>query len=281
MTAHSEYIGSSTAGVLAQILDQGFARVRLKRSAAQRLATLHQAATDFFALEPDAKLRYGVPNRSTGYRPHAYAHAGDPDRPDLNDSFLYWPQSSKTPPNSDEITGFLAAAESYRLITVEITRVLLAELRDRYRYQHELPFENASVLQINNFGRATDDELLQQPHEDAVFLTVIWASARGLEAVFEERGELLPLEFPEDEVIVMPGSVMTAMTGGEIPPLFHLARNHGIIGRKSIMYFMSPDANTQVEPFLVNEYNQEKDIRELVLNNPQSFFGLAEDFVTN
>jgi isopenicillin N synthase-like dioxygenase len=133
------------------------------------------------------------------------------------------------------------------------------------------------VLQVNSFGVPTDQELFQQPHEDAVLLTVISASAPGLEEVIGDTSK--PLVFEPDEVLVMPGSVLTEMTGGEIPPLYHLARNHKVLDRKSIMYFVSPDTENAIEPFVVNDYNRSMDIRDRVLNNPQTF-GLSEDFVS-
>jgi isopenicillin N synthase-like dioxygenase len=263
--------------LLDQFASEGLALVRLDSAEARRLAGLHRAAESFFSLGTDAKMRHSVPNRSTGYRPHAYAHAGVPDKPDLNDSFLYWPQQSKTPPDSDAISGLLTAFEAYRQVAARITAEVVKELAARYDYRAELPFEQASVLQVNSFSEPSDAELLQQPHEDAVFLTVIWTSAKGLEAV--RGGELRPLVFAPDEVAVMPGSVMTAMTGGEFEPLFHLARNHGILDRKSIMYFVSPDTTSPIEPFIVNDYNRGTDIQKMILDNPQDYFGLTEDFV--
>jgi len=76
-----------------------------------------------------------------------------------------------------------------------------------------------------------------------------------------------------------PASLMTVMTGGEIQPLYHLVRNHRNVDRKSVMYFVSPDADREIEPFVVNDYNRTTNIQELVLNNPEAYFGLAKDFV--
>ncbi len=264
--------------ILDQILADGYATVRLDPQDAAQLAALYEEATAFFARDEDEKLRYSVPNRATGYRPHAYAHAGDPDRPDLNDSFLYWPQEEKTPPNADAIAPFLTAYEKYRQVAAQITADVIDQLRARYGSVDEVPFERASVLQINSFAEPSQEELLQQPHEDGVFLTVIWTSAPGLEAVLGDG--LREMYFPPGQVAVMPGGVMTAMTGGEIQPLFHQARNHRILERKSIMYFVSPDADSDITPFVTNEFNRDLDIRQLVVGNPQSYFGLSEDFVT-
>lgn len=270
-------VHSGAMTMLAQILAEGYSTVQLDPPEARRLAAVHHEATAFFARDTEARLLHAVPNRSTGYRPHAYAHAGVPDKPDLNDSFLYWPQKSKTPPNDRQIASFLDAQEAYRLVARRIAAELIDELRARYGCDAGLPFEEASVLQVNSFGKPSEEELLQQQHEDAILLTVIWASAPGLEVV--AGGGLRPLTFAPDEVVVMPASLMTVMTGGEIQPLYHLVRNHRNVDRKSVMYFVSPDADREIEPFVVNDYNRTTNIRELVLNNPEAYFGLAKDFV--
>lgn len=263
--------------MLDQILTDGCATVRLDPSDAERLAILYRTAGEFFARDTETKLRYSTPNLGTGYRAHGAVHSGYAEKPDQNDSFLYWPRSDKLPPNDRELGGFLAACEAYREVVAQITAQLIDELCKYYGSDARAPFERASVLQINSYAELSDQELLQQRHEDADFLTVIWASEPGLELVTD--GLVRPMDFPADEVAVMPGSVMTAMTGGEIPPQDHLVRNHRTIGRKSIMYFVSPDVDSPIEPFVVNDYNRSMDIRRMVVENPQNHFGLASDFV--
>jgi isopenicillin N synthase-like dioxygenase len=265
-----------SADVLDQLRDQGYALFGLDGTETGHLAAVYQGMLAFFAQDATEKARHGVPNRSTGYRPYAYAHAGDPDRPDHNDSYLYWGRDRKLPGHHEELKPLLDALEDYRRVAARITHEVIEALRAHYGYAHELPFERGSVLQINSFGTPTEDELLQAPHEDAVFLTVIWTSAEGLEGVRD--GGTQPFTFAPDQVMVMPGSLMTVMTGGEIPPYFHQVRNHGTLGRKSVMYFVSPDPSWAIEPFLANETNRDADIRQLVIANPQTF-GLAEDFV--
>ena len=262
--------------LLSRIREQGYALVRLDADEAELLAAVFRGMMEFFAQSPSAKARHGMPNRGTGYRPYAYAHAGDPDRPDHNDSYLYWGRERRLPEHHEEIEPLLDGLEAYRRVAARVTRGLIEELRTHYGYAEELPFELASVLQINSFGTPTDDELLQQPHEDAVFLTVIWTSAAGLEGVRD--GQTLPFTFAPDEVMVMPGGLMTTMTGGQIPPFHHQVRNYGTLGRKSVMYFVSPDPAGPIEPFLRNDSNRDADVRAMVIDNPQTF-GLADDFV--
>lgn len=264
------------ASIVSRILADGFALLRLDPSDAATLRQAYEKAMIFFAQDDASKLRYGVPTRIAGYRPYTYAHAGNPDKPDLNDSFLYWPHRREMLGSHTEISEYLDALEAYRIVTARIVAEVFAQLRKHYDYPAELGFENASVLQVNSFTEETDEELLQQEHEDAVMLTVIWTSAPGLEATRPEGP--LPITFAPDEVLLMPGGIMTAMTGGEIPAFYHHLRNHHVVGRKSLMYFVCPDAEGPIEPYVRNDTNRDVDIQALVVDNPQTF-GLAEEFI--
>lgn len=270
---HSQTRGEKA---LAEILSLGYCRIRLDERETLRREALHREADKFFELELEDRLRYSVPNRTHGYRPFSYAHSGAANKPDLNDSFLHWKHRPEPLPHAEEISGFVEALEAWRADTAVIVEELLAALKEYYGYGRKLTFDDASVLQINSFAEKSSDELLQQVHEDAVLLTVIWTSAPGLEAVFGERIEAL--EFGPDEVAIMPGGILKLMTGGEIQPLYHQARNHGRLDRKSIMYFVSPDVTEPIAPYVVNEVNEGTDIRQAVIDNPQTF-GLSEDFV--
>lgn len=275
MTAESS--AGSAPTLFEQILAVGYGIARLDAAESDRLAELYSQSTEFFAAPTSVKERCGVPNRASGYRPHGYAHAGSPDQPDLNDSFLYWKRRRETLPHHEEIGPFLDAAESHRTTVARIATEVIDGMRAFYSYQHDLTFEDASFLQINSFAEPTDRELLQLPHEDAILLTVISTSAPGLESVLGATAK--PVTLAPNEVLVMPGSVMTVMTGGKIEPFYHQVRNHNLLGRRSIMYFVSPDTTRLIEPYVRNESNADVDIRALVISNPQTF-GLSEDFVT-
>ncbi|MEU7769557.1 2OG-Fe(II) oxygenase family protein [Nocardia sp. NPDC049190] len=260
---------------LDQLLSEGCAVVAIGPGGAAALSTLYNEATEFFRADEAMKLRFGVPDRTNGYRPFGYAHAGDPENPDLNDSFLYW-KHRRNIPNCTEITPFLDALENYRAIAAGITTAIIRDLSEHYGYQRALPFETASHLQLNSFGTPARRELLQTRHEDAVLMTVIWTSAPGLEC--EVDGVMHPVHFAPDEVRVMAGSIMTVMTEGEIQPCYHLARNTGNADRKSVMYFVNPDVDRPVMPFTGNDAGT--GIRDIVMGNPNSHFGLSDDFVS-
>jgi isopenicillin N synthase-like dioxygenase len=276
-------MNSASSAALDQILSQGYGIVRLDADEAVLLSGLYREATEFFTKDTPDKLRYSVPNRISGYRPFKYANTGSMDKPDYNDSFVYWRHRRASLPYHEEITRFLDAAEAYRQVTARIVRDLIEAMCVRYDYQQKLPFEDASLLQINSFVQPVDSTLYQYSHEDADLLTVIWASAPGLEGMAGEDDDEkngVPFDFPPDEVLIMPGSLLTAMTGGAVPPFYHQVRNHNIRERKSIMYFVSPEAAEPIEPFVRNDFNAELDIQQLVVDNPGTYFGLSQDFVS-
>ncbi len=76
-----------------------------------------------------------------------------------------------------------------------------------------------------------------------------------------------------DEVVMMPGSVLTALSGGKIPPLYHQVRNHCLDDRQSIMYFVNPEVDEPLYSWVDSPDGSRADIREHVQNAP-TMFGL-------
>lgn len=274
----SRPIANQVGDLAGQLLDEGFAVCRLDAAGSRSVRELYTLSTEFFLQEVPKKSRHLVSNLSNGYRPLKSSHSGSPERPDLSESFLYWPHRRDAIPSHDQIAPFLDALESYRRAVAQITRAVIDGLRAHYGYPHALPFEQASVVQINSFGMHTEEQLLVHPHEDGVLFTIIWASTEGLEGFVD--GEAKAFKLAPDEALIMPGSVLTCMTGGQIQPFYHQARNFGYTDRKSFMFFVCPDtdADDAIHPFVVNDTNRDCDVRSLVINNPQ-MFGLAEDFL--
>lgn len=260
------------SGHFAEMLRTGYSLARLDEDTAQRLAHVYAHAADFFAQSDEAKLRHGIESRNVGYRPFAYAGTPNGER-DFNDSFVYWAKERNALPHSEEIFLFLQSLEMYRTALMHLVEGIINEMSSHYSYQHELPFARASLLQVNSYFQLSDRELLQARHEDATFLTVISVNAEGLEVELE--GEMKGITLKPGEVLLMPGSIMALMTSGDVQPLYHRARNFHHVHRKSVMYFVSPDVNSKIEPFVAN--NSEC-IRNAVVDAPQ-LFGLADDFV--
>ncbi|MGY2011174.1 hypothetical protein ACW9HJ_28130 [Nocardia gipuzkoensis] len=271
--------------MLGQILADGFARVRLTTSEATQLATLYAEAMAFFDAGPNVNRRHSSARLSNGYRPPGSSYNNfDPiDGVDLNDSFLYWnPEAGARIPGHERIPSFLGALEAYRAGALcRIMNTLMGELARRYDYRRRLSFAKASVVQINSYNAPSSRELLQTAHEDGTLATVIWTCGPGLEVFAHD--DVVGVGVARDEVLIMPGGIMSAMTGGDIQPLYHCVRNLGLesLRRKSIMYFSCPDIDAgPIPPYVVNECNRGVDIGKLIRTATDAF-GLPADFIVD
>jgi len=253
--------------ILKQFEKQGYARLGLDTGQAMALADLHREARRFSNQPPEFKARFQVPKLNNGYRPLGAIHAGDPDQADVNDSFLFWSWAQSAPFMYQGAMMLLDCLATYqRLVCVPLMQRLVSELQGRYRYEHDLPFEAASVLQCNSFHVPTDRELLQTRHEDGVVATILAVNAPGLE--LDSGEQLTPVTPGPDEVIIMPGGILEAMTGGEFPAMYHQARNHGYLGRTSILYFSNFNFDRHITPFVDGV---DQDIAALIQASPDMF----------
>jgi isopenicillin N synthase-like dioxygenase len=71
--------------------------------------------------------------------------------------------------------------------------------------------------------------------------------------------------------MVMPGSLLTAMTGGQVSPLYHRVRNCQEPERMSLMYFVNPQLDVELSPWLENETNLGVDVLDLARKLPNGF----------
>lgn len=267
--------GSGFETPLDQIASRGYGVIELDPPDQRRLDDLFEAARQFFARDSEWKIRQSVPDRNIGYREQGHAHAGSPESLDLNESFLYWKGRRALYPGPEEIDVLLSALDDYEVVVARLIREILDDLRDGYRYEGPLDFEDDSLIQLNFFSLASGRELLQQSHEDATMLTIIAADSSGLEIIRDGVAE--PVDLETSQVLVMPGSTMTKMTGGRIPPLYHQVRNFGRLGRLSVPYFVNLSTAKPIDPFVVNDSNRFLDIREHIAEVPRKF-GLTGDF---
>ena len=259
------------------IREEGYARVELTPVEQDAFEHHMEVSKGFFAAGPAHNGRYSTSQLVNGYRPPESASVEG--LPDSNDSFLYWNEEyAKQIPYYKEIWWFLESNEGYRMGTAAIMLCLMMGLDKRYSYGNVLPFEKASLLQTNSNPLPIERELVQASHEDGTLATVHGANDPGLEAV-DTDGTIRPIAPVPGQVIIFPGSILTAMTGGEIPPLYHQVRNTGnLLGRRAVMYFSCPNVDNAIRPFVVNDTNRDTDIKELVLASTD-MFGLPANIV--
>ncbi|QZN98862.1 2OG-Fe(II) oxygenase family protein [Chenggangzhangella methanolivorans] len=128
-----------------------------------------------------------------------------------------------------------------------------------------------SYLQLNYYrpGRETRD-LLQDAHEDGHLLTIVTSRQPGLE--FEVDGRFEPANLAPDELLIMPGGILTLMTGGLMQPLVHQVRNvPGLRKRASLMFFVNASVANPPRAWIAARDGTYPDIRQATIESSQMF----------
>jgi isopenicillin N synthase-like dioxygenase len=256
----------------ADILDHGYAVVKLSDTDAQNLQNAIATANRFFRRPLEEKIAHGSTDHNYGYRPFGIEYSATPDRPDMNECFTVWSSRLDLIPNAADITDVTESFLDWRGSLAPLVQAILDEVSQSFHAGQAPEFEKASYLQMNYcLPTPAERDLLQDKHEDGHMVTVLHATAPGLEIyVNDETKPMLP---DADEIVIMPGSVLTALSGGKIPPLYHQVRNHGLDDRQSIMYFVNPEVDAPLYSWIDTADGIREDIREHVQNAP-TMFGL-------
>lgn len=244
------------------ILAHGFARLRLS---VKPIAAVLRAASDFFALDLPDKARHASADQNFGFRRMGTEYSVSPERPDVNDCFTLWSDRLDLIPEAQLIPQLTSALLELRAELMPIVRDTLLALGAPE--DAPPPFARASHLQVNHYLPAGDErELLQERHEDGHLLTLLHAQEPGLEIFV--GSECVPVTTAPDEILVMPGSILTALTNGAILPLEHQVRNLHLPRRQSVMYFVNPELHEPIHPW---RGDRRRDLRERVRRHPATF----------
>jgi isopenicillin N synthase-like dioxygenase len=223
----------------------------------------------FFAQSDATKLTALSPALLEGYRPFGAEYSETPDRPDLCEFFAVWPWNQGLPEVDEWASGCpLQRAMSDALPTfAAVANGLIEALRHQLNANAPtMEVSLASYLQMNHYRpRDFDEELLQDSHEDGHILTILKSTHPGLEILVGEA--FIPILLPDDAFMVLPGSMMTLITGGRIAPLYHRVRNdHATASRQTLIHFVNPSTTAETEPWIESAENRNVSIRELALS---------------
>jgi len=271
-TVAPDAVTNAISAAARDIIETGYAVVKLGDVDAARLTTAISTAVDFFQRPEDDKLKHGSDDHNYGYRPFGIEYSISPERPDMNECFTLWSSRLDLIPNSSDIEDLTESFLGWRDSLAPLVGAILDEVAQEFGAAAAPEFEKASYLQINYcLPTPPERDLLQDKHEDGHMVTVLHATAPGLEIYVD--GQVKPMLPDADEIVIMPGSVLTALSGGRIPPLYHQVRNHGLDDRQSIMYFVNPEIDEPLFGWIDAPDGERADIREHVQNAP-SMFGL-------
>jgi isopenicillin N synthase-like dioxygenase len=261
--------------VASQIFAVGYARVQLSAADLAALADVRSAAAGFFARDTRWKLSHGDRDGLHGYRPYGMQDSGDISEPDECESFAYWADRPGLIPGQDQISAFIAALAGWWDVAAAVTGGILADLAGQHRYSHEWDFGPSSYIEINNYGAPSGRELLQGRHEDGHLISLVVPDKPGLE--IEQDGAMRPAAAGPGEMFVMPGSLLTAMTGDDanaIQPLYHQVRNHYLAQRLTVLFFVNTPFTGTVPPYVTTNRNRGTDMAALALSKC-TLFGKA------
>lgn len=257
------------AAIAQDLLRIGYARVSLDPTSRE---ALHHALTEcraFFSEPSAVKAQHSSGDLNFGYRPLGHEYSITPDRPDLNECFTLWSDRLDLIPAADQLTYLTHALLTWRGVLVDLVSSVLNMVAESFAALDVPAFAAASYLQINNYPKPTSDrDLLQDRHEDGHLLTVIHTTRPGLEILPVGGEQPMPVTTSTDEVLIMPGGVMTDLTDGKIPPLDHQVRNHGLADRMAIMYFVNPELTSRLVPWTGDT---SVDLRDKVRTRPAAF----------
>jgi isopenicillin N synthase-like dioxygenase len=254
------------------IIDTGYAVVKLSDLDTANLQAALATANRFFERPLEEKIGHGSTDHNYGYRPFGIEYSVTPERPDMNECFTVWSSRLDLIPQAEKIQDVTEAFLAWRDSLAPLVQAVLDEVAKAFSAGLAPAFEKASYLQMNYcLPTPLERDLLQDKHEDGHMVTVLHATAPGLEIYVNDSVQ--PMLPDTDEVVIMPGSVLTALTGGKIAPLYHQVRNHGLDDRQSIMYFVNPEVDAPLFAWIDAPDGTRADIREHVQNAP-TMFGL-------
>jgi isopenicillin N synthase-like dioxygenase len=261
--------------VVEELITRGHAKLRIGREIEKQIEHTFDIARGFYARPLSEKRSFALPAFVEGYRDIGLEYSLQPDRPDLTESFSVWNRNRARTASAGwiETCSIHAVMRQTNDTLAPVIADLFQSMADRWAPGTAGPrFEKASYLQVNYYEPANHRrDILQDGHEDGHLITAVTATGPGLE-IDVGGGDYQPVELAPDEVLLMPGSLLTLMTGGEIAPLFHRVKNSfRKEARYSLMFFINPESNQVLEPWIRNESNAGIDIIDEANKLPQKF----------
>lgn len=263
--------------IVADLLTKGFGVMTENAQLATLFSEAVEAAAKFFAFPNEVKEAYSTPSILEGYRSLGVEYSAFPERPDLTESFSLWPRNC----GRKSVLTWASSLELYAKLNSlveplsEKTYAVLESIRVAFNRQAAaVEFKDMSYLQINYYEpQRHSRDYLQDSHEDGHLLTLVRATEEGLEIKID--GQFQPAPLASDQFLVMPGSLLTIMTGGRIQPIYHRVRTHyEIPSRLSLMFFVNPALDVEITPWVSNDFNRGIDVRNVAINN-SALFGLS------
>jgi isopenicillin N synthase-like dioxygenase len=213
----------------------------------------------------------------TGWRRIGIEYSVSASRPDLNETFCYrfrddaqgvLPEATRSHP----LVVAARAAQAELDVLAEKAMDSIAEYVGRPSDAEKVRHKSESWLQMNwSRPASAQRDFIQDAHEDGHLVTLLFADAEGLEVLHKLDGWIEVLPNPS-EVICFAGECGAFLSGDAVYPMMHRVRARGDVAtRLSVAYFVNPDLDQQLDPWVPNDRNQGVDLLSWGQQNPARF----------
>jgi len=255
---------------------EGFLTLRLDESTAAAVRDAFQCGRAYFRQDTAQKASDQLPE-DLGFRPTGIEYSALRERPDAIESFSV---SVKSPQSATALSREGRSLHSLMMACLdpleeiaEALAIAVAIAMGGQRYENLLSgaLHHWSCLQMNYSRPAgLGGRFIHELHEDGHLFTIACATGPGLQ-VRPNDGELISLTAAPDEAVVMPGEIISLLSGGRIRPLYHCVRPEQELGERLALLFFADVAPEKCEPWLMTDFNSSVDIGHRVLTNPKRF----------
>jgi isopenicillin N synthase-like dioxygenase len=259
--------------VTSPLRKHGFANVAIPPADRQILDSLIEVAHTFFTQQAEHKRAFEAPSGTmTGWRHVGVEYSQDPTRPDLNETFCFRRRDDQVGVLADHplLSACRTAQHALHVIATSALRQL-AESLDLDPDTHRVATFHESWLQLNFSRPATAKrEFIQDAHEDGHLVTVLLVDQPALEILSGEQW--LPAFPTTTEALVFAGECASLLTHDAVLPMMHRVRAlPEVATRISVAYFVNPDLDQQLEPWVRGPRNEGVDLLTWGQQNPARF----------
>ncbi|MFT3680865.1 MAG: 2OG-Fe(II) oxygenase family protein [Ferruginibacter sp.] len=265
---------------IADFENKGYLVIQVTDEVVANIRSVFETAAVFYNSDKSAKNICSVPALHEGWVDVGGEFSITPDRPDLHEAFWVRQSSKETVTAVYTELGLEFYNKMYHCISIynDIERSLTKMLMEYFGICKTVPpaFEchNNSDMQVLYYQpHLYDRDLLQDPHDDGLYMTFAKGTHPGLEILLPDNEYHKPSLKP-NELIVMPGSILSLMSGYRIPPLIHrIMRYADQKERYSLVYFTLPNMKEGdiLEPWIKNDTNKDVDIMSRIIHNESQF----------
>ncbi len=268
-----------SSAVIDSLMTESYAVVDLSSEIRSLIRCIYNQGECFFQQPVDKKIESATSSCLEGFRHFGAEYSESPDRVDLNESFSVWNRNI----GRKEVMAWAANSDLHQVMArllapyYDLAEQTLEALRCRIAPDSQpiIPSEY-SYIQLNYYAPPSQRSrpILMDRHEDGHLLTIGCSNSPGLE--FEIDGHFQSINLHSNQAVVWAGSVLTALTGGLIKPIYHRVIRHDLaFARQSINFFVNSSLQRGQRPWIENSSNRGVDIAELTISKSASF-GLSD-----